>query len=133
MAKTPLFQFTLRPNRRVKRIWTECPAADLKRASSQALYEGSPYHRRRQSGQLSATRGYPFASKCDPKWTIAEATKALRAGIAAGRVSDDWRNGFPRHVWYKDVTVVYEAVLHNEVAGTYHAYPLKEEEWPHGL
>jgi hypothetical protein len=36
-------------------------------------------------------------------------------------------------VWYKDVTVVYEAVLHNEVAGTYHAYPLKEEEWPHGL
>src|SRR3954466_6448861 len=80
MAKTPLFQFTLRPNRRVKRIWTECPAADLKRASSQALYEGSPYHRRRQSGQLSATRGYPFASKCDPKWTIAEATKALRAG-----------------------------------------------------
>jgi hypothetical protein len=63
------------------------------------------------------------------------ATVALRHGIEQGLVSNDgeWRGAFPRYVWYKDGAVVYQAFLHNEVSGAYHAFPLNKEEWPSGL
>lgn len=28
---------------------------------------------------------------------------------------------------------MYQAFLHNEVSGAYHAFPLHKEEWPVGL
>lgn len=122
----------LRPNRRVKAIWNDCPSEQLKTAATIAIYEGSAYHRRRGNGN-SATRRYPAASKCDDRWTNDTATKALRSAISQGHVSDDWRGGFPRNVWYVADEVVYEAFLHNEGVGAYHAFPLNEDEWPRGL
>lgn len=104
-------------------------------AAAAARYEGSPYHRPAASGQSVASRRYPAASKCDPKWTRESATDALREGIRLGLVSVDaeWRGIFPRYVWYVDGAVAYQAMLHNEVSGAYHAFPLNREEWPIGL
>jgi hypothetical protein len=62
------------------------------------------------------------------------ATAALREAIENGLVSGDWPGDFPKHVWYKDGPVVYEARLTNKEQGTYHAYPLNgPEEWPRGM
>lgn len=123
----------LRPNRRVKKIWNECPNEQRVAAAAVATYEGSAYHRRSSSGQAVASRRYPAASKCDAKWNIQAATDALRQAIIAGLVSADWRSGFPRNVWYREESLVYEAFLHNEGSGAYHAFPLNKEEWPAGL
>lgn len=123
---------SLRPNRRIKSVWKECPSEDLKDAAGRAIYEGSAYHRQRGGGATSGRR-YPAASKCDDGWTLDSATQALREAISKGQVSEAWKSGFPRNVWYVDEEVVYEAVLHNEGVGAYHAYPLNNEEWPRGL
>lgn len=123
---------SLRANRRVKSIWQGCPLEQLKDAATKAIYEGSAYHRQRGNGAASGRR-YPAASKCDDGWTRDSATQALKKAISEGRVSEAWKSGFPRNVWYVDGEVVYEAVLHNEGLGAYHAYPLNNEEWPRGL
>ena len=54
--------------------------------------------------------------------------KALAKG-ACGR----WEGSFPRYVWYKKESVVYEARLVNSEAGDYKGYPLNEDEWPPNL
>lgn len=131
--RPPQFTAPLRPNRRPKAIWRECPADMLTKASSTAIYEGSAYHRPRGAGQAAVGRNYKTASRCSEGWTIEAATDALREAIRKGFVSSDWRSDFPRNVWYKQGSVVYEAFLHNEGLGAYHAYPLHEEEWPVGL
>lgn len=135
MIKRPHFTAALRPNRRPRSIWRECPAERREAAAAVVIYEGSPYHRRGGAGQPTATRRYPAASKCDAKWTNELATQALRSAILQGLVSpdDDWRGSFPRYVWYRDGAVVYQAFLHNEGSGAYHAFPLNKEEWPVGL
>jgi len=121
--------------RRVKRIWRDCPWERLEAAAKNAKYRGSPYHcTTRNKGIVAAVRPYPLASKCADKWTHEVALKALVDGIKAGLVSDDWRGGFPRNVWFLDGVVVYEALLSNQVLGEYHGYPLNSrEEWPTGL
>lgn len=130
MIKRPSFIAPLRPNRRPRSIWRECPTERLEAAVKKAWYEGSPYHR-----QGGARRRYPAASKCDTKWTQDLATAALRDGIRQGLVGPEieWRGEFPRYVYYMDDAVVYQALLHNEVSGAYHAYPLNKDEWPVGL
>ncbi len=40
---------------------------------------------------------------------------------------------FPRYVWYKDGSTVYEGRLVNQETGEYKGYPLDEEEWPPGI
>lgn len=134
MIKRPQFIAPLRPNRRPRSVWKECPADRREIAATKVWYEGSPYHR--QGGaHLTAKRRYPAASKCDAKWTKDMATAALRQGIRQGLVGPEteWRGEFPRYVYYIDGAVVYQALLHNEVSGAYHAYPLNKDEWPVGL
>jgi hypothetical protein len=76
-------------------------------------------------------RRWPHASKCPPIWDRASATRALREGLRAGRVSADWDGGFPKFVWHLEDETLYEARLSNRELGEYHAYPLEDRrEWP---
>lgn len=134
MARIRRPRKTYRPKRKVKRICSDCSSQRLEEAAHRAVYEGSPYHRNPKAGRIPASRRYPAASKCDQKWTLDLATKALQEAIRAGLVSDDWRGDFPRYAWYQDGLVLYEAVLSNQERGSYHGYPLNgKEEWPQGL
>ena len=84
-------------------------------------------------GNFPATRRWPHASKCPPKWDRDAATRALREATRAGRVSAEWDANFPRFVWHLDVEgeTLYEARLSNRELGEYHAYPLEDpREWP---
>ena len=57
----------------------------------------------------------------------------LRMALRRGAVSGHWEGRFPRYVWYKDGTVVYEARLVNRELGEYKGYPFERKEWPVGL
>lgn len=57
----------------------------------------------------------------------------MRAAIRAGRVSRQWINGFPRHLWHREGDVWYEACTNTGTAGTYHAYPVEIFSLPAGL
>lgn len=137
MIKRPHFLAELRPNRRPRSVWRECPTERRELVAKRVFYEGSPYHRRSGTGATTAKRRYKAASKCDAKWTLDAATEALRRAVRKGFVTaeNDWRGDLPRYIWYRDLEddVVYEAFLHNEVSGAYHAYPIHREQWPVGM
>jgi hypothetical protein len=104
----------------------------LQRAAERAEYRSSPYHRTAGSPMgTPVARRWPHASKCPPIWDRQSATRALREGLRAGRVSAAWEGGFPKHVWHLDGETLYEARLSNRELGEYHAYPLEDRrEWP---
>ena len=103
----------------------------MKLAASKVRYTGSPYHRSpgSKAGPIASRSG--LASKCPPNWTNLEATRVLRQAMVEGRVSMIWEQGYPRHVWYLDGDVLYEARLTNSGNGEYHGYPLEDRwQWP---
>jgi hypothetical protein len=64
------------------------------------------------------------------------ATAWVREAIVNGRFDrHDWRNGFPRYIWYRDAGGGYwYGFLMNEGAGAgataqYKGWPIPEEEW----
>jgi hypothetical protein len=104
----------------------------LKRASQQARYTGSPYHRLAGSAMgRPQERRWPLASKCPNKWDFPSATRALRDAIQAASVCDWDGKDFPQRVWYQEEERLYEARITNGTLGEYHAYPLDDRrEWP---
>jgi hypothetical protein len=123
------------PVRRVKVLMQDPPEQALLDAAEAARYVSSPYHRRPGSPMgTPIRRPYPHSSTCPTSWDLIAATRALKDAMRAGRVSADWRGGFPQSVWYRDGETLYEAVLSNRTSGEYHAYPLESrDEWPKGL
>ncbi|MEY9838400.1 hypothetical protein [Streptacidiphilus sp. EB103A] len=74
------------------------------------------------------------ASKCDPKLTDAdEITSWLRQGMALGNIGEYYEGDFPRYVWIKRGSIVYEGRLVNREQGHYKGYPLAICEHPEGL
>lgn len=106
------------------------PQADLDTAAANALYAPSDYHCK-VDGRLRR-RPKP-ATPCPRDFTLQEAGDALRAAIRARRISRQWVNGFPRHIWHKIGEVWYEATTGTGTAGTYHAYPIEVSGLPPGL
>ncbi len=105
----------------------------LHTASQVAEYISSPYHRAAGSRMEGPTTGrrWPHASKCPPNWDRRAATRALREGLRAGRVSAQWVGNYPKFVWHLEGETLYEARLSNTERGEYHAYPLEDRrEWP---
>jgi hypothetical protein len=71
---------------------------------------------------------------CPREWTDDQATVALREAIRARQVSLFWNDdGFPRYVWHREGTIVYEARTSGGLPGTYHAYPIEPSALPAGL
>ena len=102
--------------------------AVLNDVARRAVYEPSRYHCA-EEGKGRALRGKP-ASKCPRSWKPSEAQRALRSSIRAGHVSERANGEFPRTVWYRDGTDIYEAVSEPGTPERYHAYPIEEYELP---
>jgi hypothetical protein len=60
-------------------------------------------------------------------------TQWLREAIRRGAVGEFVEGEFPRYVWYKEGSVVYEGRLVNRELGEYKGYPLEKTEWPAGV
>jgi hypothetical protein len=61
----------------------------------------SRYHCPGPNGEHPLPRLKP-GTPCPRKWSIAQATIALKHSINAGWLSDKWNEDFPRFVWYRD-------------------------------
>lgn len=113
---------------------TDPPAGiALPEIASRASYVGSSEHKSFPSF-AGAPRLRADASRCDPSLAdSAELTGWLRAAIEAGANGAPWEGDFPRYVWYKRETTLYEGRLVNRELGQYKGYPLESNEWPEGM
>lgn len=112
------------------------PGTDLEELSLQASYVGSPEHKNQPSfaGQPKLR---PDASCCPPEIADQEAvTEWLRDALRRGAVGAPWEGHnlqFPRYVWYKHGTTLFEGRLVNRESGHYKGYPLHRDEWPNNI
>jgi hypothetical protein len=85
---------------------------------------GSPKSQRKKNGRRVALTLVPAAlSKRE------QAIRLLKEGIRKGLVSEQIRSGFPQNVWaVTEDGIALEAQLENAGSGTYHGYPLPEDD-----
>src|SRR3990170_2841667 len=87
---------------------------DLQGLAARATYVGSPEHKDTPSyvGQI---RPRADASLCPRRLArdLPLANKWLREAISRGVTGYPWEGEFPRYVWYKDASTVYEGRLVN--------------------
>jgi hypothetical protein len=126
-----------RPKKRAERfagkgkvLMKSASAEEIEAAAVGARYAPSDYHCK-ENGRLR--RRVKPATPCPRDFTLQEAGNAIRAAIRARRVSREWINGFPRHLWHKEGDQWYEACTNVGTAGTYHAYPIEVLSLPLGL
>lgn len=128
---------------RPKRPRARAPAIppDLEKVAQRREYEGSKEHKDKRSW-LGLPR---HRTKPDDVATIcpmvgdherAVATEWVREAVRNGQFDrSDWRNGFPRYVWYRDEDGSYwYGFLMNKGAGKapvgkYKGWPITEDEW----
>lgn len=102
--------------------------------AQRATYVGSPEHK-----DVVSFVGQPKlradASICDRVLARDKAIVQgwLRKSILAGSIGTPWEGDFPRYVWYRGGSTVYEGRLINREQGHYKGYPLTEDEWPAGV
>ena len=108
-------------------------------------YQGSPYHKRnpgdfglsppinpRSDKSLCDDAGIsrrPTRSTTSPSFGRSEAEDLLREGVKRGLVSMQRRGDFPQRIWgVAENGRVVEAQLENEVKGSYHGYPMQDDD-----
>lgn len=112
------------------RAWTACPEGRRDKAAVGVTYTVSPYHCPGERGERVIRRGKP-QSICPKRWSADAARAALRRALLNGNVSENWLGEYPRYIWYRDETgVVYEARLSGGSPGSYHAYPIEDDQVP---
>lgn len=126
----PRHRQSSKPN---KRFASEVSEDQLKQWRRKVSYGGNAEHKR-DPGDFKLAPPYgPRRGKtlCDGVniFKRTEALKLLREGIRRGLVSEQTRNGFPKNIWAvaEDGTPL-EATLDNEMAGSYHGYPMWTED-----
>lgn len=96
--------------------------------AAKVRYCGSPYHKRNPADYgMPESRPRPDKTLCDAERPLGlkEAEALLRAGIAKGLFSEQFRGAWPQNVWSVDAAgTVYEAQLQNSESGEYHGYPM---------
>jgi hypothetical protein len=106
----------------------------LEELASRATYgEGNPEHKRNPGDfRLPAIKGgRQHKSLCDTAAVVDRATaqRLLREGIRRGMVSEQERNSWPQNVWAVAANgVPLEAQLENQERGSYHGYPMAEND-----
>lgn len=128
----------MKPRRRhnpKRRIADGVPVAELRRLEGAVNYGGNPEHKK-SPGDFNLTPPAahgrrPDKALCDVADIFRRevALNLLRQGIQRGLVSQVSANGFPQNIWA--VTIddrVLEAQLENVAQGTYHGYPLPEDD-----
>lgn len=107
--------------------------ADLDRLSERVRYGGNPEHKRNPGDFGLTPPSFPRPDKtlCDLAGVLrrTDAEALLRKGIKLGLVSQQTRDGYPQNVWaVSNGLVPLEAQLENPGNGTYHGYPMPEDD-----
>ena len=119
---------------RIREIEAQLGREDLAALAARARYVGSPEHK-----DVSSFAGPPRLradASCCPPETARDQRRIdewLRSAIRAGATGAPWEGAFPRYVWYKHESTVFEGRLVNRETGEYKGYPLHWKEWPSGI
>jgi hypothetical protein len=129
MAKTARRQF----NRKREIAYPPPPDAERAALAGRVGYGGNPEHKRNPGDFNLIPLSAPRADKtlCDAVnvFSRAEALRALREGVRHGLVSGARRGDFPQNVWSVTADgIPLEAQLENREMGTYHGYPMPEND-----
>lgn len=104
----------------------------LERLAEKVRYGGNPEHKRNPGDFNLSPPSNPRQAKtlCDEVGIFkrAEALAVLREGLRRGLVSIQERNGWPQNIWAVVNGRSLQAMLENAEQGTYHGYPLQEDE-----
>lgn len=107
--------------------------ADLERLAKAVHYGGNAEHKR-NPGDFGLEPPFgprPAKTLCDGANIVEHklALKLLKDGVVRGLVSEQVRNGFPQNVWaVTEEGIPLEAQLENRETGTYHGYPMGEDD-----
>ncbi|MFA7441420.1 MAG: hypothetical protein WCZ66_10700 [Sphingomonadaceae bacterium] len=107
-------------------------AQALDRLTHGVRYVGSAHHKRNPVAYgFPRPEPRPNKSVCDMGRTIppSEATALVTHGIQCGLFSEPQPDGFPKFIWSVSGTgEVFEAKTDRHGAGSYHGYPLEDED-----
>jgi hypothetical protein len=109
-------------------------SADERHAFSASVnYGGNPEHKRSPAdyGLTPPVQPRPGKTRCDGNRQILkeEATEILRNGLLKGMFSQCEASQWPKNIWsVSAMDEVFEAQLENVAQGTYHGYPLPEND-----
>jgi hypothetical protein len=112
---------------------------DLAGLAARVGYGGNPEHKRNPGdfGLTPPAAARADKSLCDAVQVLkrAEALRLLRDGIRRGMLSSRGSGaGFPQNVWSLTAEgVPIEAQLENAAKGTYHGYPLPDDDPMHAI
>ena len=126
--------FRKRTSSNPKRRFAVAPVkADLERLVKMVHYGGNPEHKRNPGdfGLLPPLGPRPGKTLCDEANIFGRklALELLKEGIRRGLVSEQMRNDFPQNVWaVSEEGIPLEAQLENSETGTYHGYPMREDD-----
>lgn len=123
-----------RTNNHKRRIKETRDPAELDHLARQVRYTGNPVHKRNPGDFHLNPSAQPRDDKtlCDNAgiFTRAEALRLLREGVKRGLISAQKRGAFPQNIWaVTDDDYPLEAQLENRVQGTYHGYPLSQNDY----
>ncbi len=121
-------------NNKKRRITKEKLDKDvLYQLSKQIKYGGNPEHKRSPGDFGLKPPSLPQAdkSKCETANVseIKVACRLLKNGVNKGLISEQKRGKFPQNIWaVNEEDFVFEAQLENREKGSYHGYPLLEND-----
>jgi hypothetical protein len=106
---------------------------DLECLAKKIHYGGNPEHKRNPGDfkLIPPAGARPGKTLCDGAKVLDHRTALdlLRQGVRRGLVSEQLRNGFPQNVWaVTQGGIPLEAQLENRNTGTYHGYPMREDD-----
>lgn len=120
------------PKRRIAPVGT-LPADQCQALSRKVTYGGNPEHKRSPGnyGLTPPAQPRPGKTLCDGVRDISrhEAIALLKAGLLKGMFNQCEPNEWPQNVWAVSTSgEVFEAHLENREKGTYHGYPVPEDD-----
>jgi hypothetical protein len=109
------------------------PNEALRQLAKQVRYGGKPMHKRNPGDFGLSPPALPRDDKslCDNVHVFkrTEARELLKEGILRGLISEwDGNSGYPKNIWSMLNGVPLEATIENPGNGTYHGYPLEEND-----
>ena len=121
------------PKRRLAPAPAPARRRELAALAERARYGGNPEHKRNPGDVNLIPPSAPRADKtlCDAVniFSRSAALAALREGLRRGLISHTRRGDFPQNIWSITADgIPLEAQLENREAGTYHGYPMPEND-----
>jgi hypothetical protein len=117
------------PKRKISPAGPLEESADL---AKRASYSGNPEHKRFPGdyGLTPPASPRPGKTLCDAEGPFLKhlAQELLRSGLEKGMVSEQRRGEWPQNIWSVASEAPFEAQLENEATGSYHGYPMPQED-----